>query len=305
MGCAVPSKLEKFLSIVFLVAAVLACGSIVIASVVFTFQRFEIVGDKASLSDAITLGSVFFAGLLAVFGWLIVEGREKRERERIAKADAVILYRKMSDAARYGVALLFYLTAAPSGNLFKWFATPSVTNEGDLLKLYEGMQRLMKQVHQGLPNTANCIEDLSSLYVFNTALGDCFMEAVLSIQELELHLSSYLGRSSIELSRRFANSPEREKRLFFNIVGWAAHVCVNLESSRKMLEGVQFSVEPSMRNFVEYGNRLRDVSGRENPFAGAGEDAEVDAESYVKVFEATSNFCADTTNDFEFYLYKK
>lgn len=303
MGCSVPDKFERILKNTALIFVIMAGGAIFVAAMVFIFQKFKFVGDDATLGDVFTLASIIAAGLIATGGWLVVEWRERVERERLAKVDAIIFYRKMSDAARCGAALLLLLTVTQFGNLLKWLPSSFGSNKENLRVMYVQIQNLLRQVQQALPDVAHSFGDLKSLYAFNTEFGDHFMEVVLYIHELEIHLISFVEKDADERSKRFRTNPKGEERIFFEIVKCAADVCLSLEKCRRQLDGIKFSPEPSTHEFFGYGKRLQEISGRENPFNKTDDNIEVDADSYVRVFEITRDFSSDIVKGLKSNIY--
>ena len=301
------SKIEQFLRVPLILVSIVAWGFVVVGGLVLAFQRFEIIGKTANLGDVLTLGSLMSAIVLAGIGWLFVWSREKAERERIAKADAVILYRRLSSTANFGVAVLIYFTANKHGNLLDRFPSFNGEDQEELNKIFNWFHNLGTHILPKLPDTDRCFECVHSLYVHDIEFGNLFMEALLSTVEFRRDFLKYIEVDPAKRAAGFSARIKMEVGGFADLVASAARVCVCLEKARVELGSIEFEPEPSSIHFLGYCKSLYETLGKENPFSNSKNisqnDLQIDPEVYAEVFQTTLDFAEDLKNKSGFNLY--
>ena len=126
-------------------------------------MQMDWVGKIASVTDVLSFAAIAAAAGTAVFGWgradrVAQKARDeakqdaKDERARIADADAMILYRKLSSAAFFSTGLLVHVTTSPLGNLLKRFPTPISECDTELREFYEWLRYMATALHPKMPD---------------------------------------------------------------------------------------------------------------------------------------------------------
>lgn len=227
-------KFERLLRSVFLVAAILVCGAVIVAGVVLVFQRFEIVGDKASLGDALTFGSIIFAALVATLGWLIVEWRERAERKRIAMADAVIIHRKLAIVTVSIWGMLISATNRKGRPRLDFFSPTVEKTDASVASFYGWLIPRVTDFRQALSEIDTSIESLRTLYMYDTKFGDHFMSTLEGIDVLRSKMDDF-PRSRSTAVRAFVANPKIEEANCYFLFEAFAQVALGLEFCRKGL----------------------------------------------------------------------
>lgn len=275
---------EKSLEEIAKVGAVCVVIATIFVALVFTALQFGWVEKAASLGDVLTFGSILVAAGIAFRGWRRADRIAQEERERIAKADGVILYRKLSIAAIHGLGLLLRTAEYHRGNLLKLFPFTIGKSDTELLAFYEFFQSATEYASKDLLDTEQCYEDLRSLYKYQIDFGDQFLHAVEQIVALKITSATYIRCTPVDSVRLYRESPEMQKGNFFLLLKCAADVSLSLERCRRTLNDVEFRLPYPVEAFVNYSISFYEAFGVEVSF----EDKVIGAEQYKDMLEASS-----------------
>lgn len=236
-----------------------------------------------TVNELLTVASIISAIVLATAGWYVVKAHEEEERERIAKADAVTLYRKLSVASTQSLKFLLTITGPQMGNLLKFFPEPIVQEQRVLVNFYDWLQARIAEVLEGLevlPSTEQCYDDLRAVYKIDTEFADHFIRAILSITALKLTMNTFVGYKPLHRARIFANQRSLQISNFLLLIVQTAKVSLRLERCREEL-GIDRGDEFQMSDVAFLSERFYEALGVENPFIGET----MTTEEYVKLFE--------------------
>ena len=235
MGVHVRDKFEQFLRVPLMVVSILAWGFVIVGGLVLAFQRMEYIGNKVTLGEVFTLASLIFALLLAGLGWLFVLGREKAERERIAKADALILYRELENFEAISTGLLCELMGYEKGNLLALFPKSIQKSVQDTKAFFEHISPFVEVVQEEAVEPAQYIGNLRTLYIHDAELGDCFMNAIDQLGSFKICIDGFPVGDIDQLAVVAMSNKVGLQMQFFSLVGTAASAALQLEHCRLML----------------------------------------------------------------------
>lgn len=251
---------------------------------VFVALQFGWVAKVASLGDVLTLGSIVVAAILAFFGWRRADKVACEERERIAKADGLILYRQLNDASYQGAGILVDVVKSPFGNLLARFPDPISDNGNELFRFYRWFQSVMLKRHQSLVEVEKCYGDSRSLYIFKTSFGDVFMDVMRNLNALLEAAKAFIKDSPEDLVKGFKQNPTFQIQNFYTLLVCAARLSHSLELCRRTLDGVEFDDPFVSISLAEYSRLLSTVFGEDDPFKGKS----MGADEYVKILEVST-----------------
>lgn len=294
---------ERFNEVIMRCAIAVVVATISIA-LVLTALQFGWVEKTASSGDVLTLASIIVAAGIAGYGWWRADRNTRKERERIAKADAVILYRKLADAGVVATALLVYFTASPFGNLLVSFPTsPGKIKAGatkiNLLELYAWIRLGAQAMIGKIPDIHAWYGDLRSMYADNVTLGDTFMNIFVSIEELKMVLGKFADTSPEKSVESFVLHPDRQEREFHLLMALAVGICLNREESRKLLDGVDFDPRITLTDMAAVKRCLYEFIGKNH----AHDDGEVTAEEYLKMLKLGDTAFGEILKESEFSIH--
>lgn len=237
-------------------------------------------GPHMTINELLTYWSFLAVIILAIAGWNIVRAQEEAERERIAKADAVILYRKIERASTACVGFLLKLTRSEKGNALKIFPGSVADDEGMRSLFLEWFDFQIIDLSNNLSDAGEFYDDLKPMYKFDTEFGDKFMDAIRAIVALNDTSLIFLENKSRETTEKFAKEKALQISNFLRLIRQVSNVALCLELCRKEL-GLDFDVGFQMSDIVSLSERFYDALEVDDPFSGET----MTADEYVKLLE--------------------
>lgn len=228
----IPGKVLMFIKA--LVAT--ACLAVVTLCGVFIARLLGFDSDQpAGWGDMLTLISILSAGLIASLGLFNAHNQAKKERERIALAQAKIIFETLAPIHLTSTASFAWSMASESGTTFANFFEGDPKDKKYLSENYQGFIDLCDALIPNVPEPPNFLRDLPVLYHHSNKLGDAFMGTCLLIAEIRKGLRKYVKISKEEHTKNYQASPEIEKTIFFNLIANLAKAPIEIENLRQMI----------------------------------------------------------------------
>ena len=202
-------------------------------SAVILFQRFSFVGDEASLGDLLTFGSILGAAWIAKRGWSRADRIAQEERERIAKAECAIFYRKYRFADRCSIA--FFVTFFLDFDEVIFDLNDRSVEEIDyvLLRHFGQLRMAMTGVLREFPDTGGAHEHLSKAYQYSDEIGELLSETIATMDELEKQLRFFTNLDSDTFLQDFRSNPHVILNHYYGIFAHFSAVPKRFETIRR------------------------------------------------------------------------
>ncbi|MFT6509842.1 MAG: hypothetical protein ACJAVO_001981 [Parvibaculaceae bacterium] len=226
---------------------------------VFVALQLGWVAKVASLGDVLTLGSIVVAAILAFFGWRRADKVACEERERIAKADAVIMYKRLNPVNGAAMHLLVNFVSPDSPKFAAHSLDPNIRNEAN--KSYAQLWGDLCSLQDLIPNTDEYFHSLRSFYIYKHELGDKFLNVLSAIQILNMNFEKYSEHVCRNDMSCFCEMPNDQKRTFFKIFEDVVLFLILLEDCRNELESVELYLSHMNEKLLKLVARLEELQG--------------------------------------------
>lgn len=259
-----------------------ACLAVIVLCGVFITRQIGFESDQpAGWGDVLTLISIISAGFIAACTLLYANHQVTKERQRIAHAQAKIIYETIAPISRIAITSFAVGLSNIDAINFTNFCEFDPNNEKQLNARRDWFIYHCNSQLALTPQVPNLLGELPVLYHHSTELGDAALSACKLVIQIRKDLEGFTKKSRETQVADYQESPESEKRDFCKLIVNFADAPLKIEELRQNIPGVKF--HPNFSPAIWKGFKVYLKSTLEINYTSA--DLETDNKAFVMMFE--------------------
>lgn len=243
-------------------------------------QRFELVGDEASLGDLLTFGSILAAAWIAQRGWRRADKIAQAERERIAKAECAIFYRRHHNISLFVTTVLANIFLSDRNPIREFSKQAVESSDASLTEHFQIVREAMESALEVFPDMSDAHGHLSRVYQYNDKLGDLMSDAIVKITEVRGQLNRHIGRTEKDSLEFFKEDPSTAIHAYYALLYNLTATPIIIERIRRKVHTSNFSSDIRKEVLINLRLSFQSIYGLE--FKAS--DPVTDSDAFIEIF---------------------
>lgn len=259
-----------------------ACLAVIVLCGVFITRQIGFESDQpAGWGDVLTLISIISAGFIAACTLLYANHQVTKERQRIAHAQAKIIYETIAPISR--VAMTSFAVGLSDVGVINFanFCEYDPNNGNQLNARRDWFVDHCNNQLRKTPQVPNLRGELPVLYHHSTELGDAALSAYKLVVKIQKDLEDFAKISRETQVEKYQHYSDNEKRAFCALIADFADTPLKIEELRQRIPGVKF--QPGFSPAL--WNRFKVLLKNTLEINYTDADLEVDNKAFVRMFE--------------------